>query len=61
MVVKTLLDGLHYEGQLSLRRKTKDWFEYLAAGSQAKIKYKYGYYEVDRTCIIDNVLVIYVK
>lgn len=61
MVVYKLLDGLNYEGQLSLRRKTNDWFEYLAAGSQAKMKYRYGYYEVERTCIIDNVLVIYVK
>lgn len=61
MIVKKLLDGLHYEGQLSLRRKTRDWFDYLAAYSQKEMKYKYGYYEVERACIIDNVLVIYVE
>jgi hypothetical protein len=61
MIVKTLLDGLHYDGQLALRRKTKNWYDYLAAGDQTKMKYKYGYYEVERACIIDGVLVIYVE
>lgn len=60
MVVKTLLNGLHYEGQLSLRRKTKHWFDYLGA-TQSEIKSLFGGCEVIRSCIIDGVLVIYVE
>lgn len=60
MVLLSLLNGLHYEGQISLRRKGKEWFEYLAT-SQKKMKYWYGYYEVLSSCVIDGVLVIYVE
>lgn len=60
MVVKTLLNGLHYEGQLSLRRKTKHWFDYLST-AQSKMKILYGNCEVIRSCVIDGVLVIYVE
>ena len=60
MVVKTLLNGLHYDGQLSLRRNTKHWFDYLSA-SQSQMKNWYGNCEVIRSCIIDGVLVIYVE
>lgn len=62
MVVKMLLSGLKYEGQLSLRRKIPGkWYEYLTADNQDKMIDKYGYYVVIRSCIIDGVLVIYVE
>ncbi len=61
MVVKTLLKDMNFEGQVSLRRKGKQWFEYVAGGSPASVVKRCGYYTVLKTCIIDGVLVIYVE
>lgn len=60
MMVKSLLNGLKYEGQLSLRHKTKNWFEYLST-QQEEIKILFGSFKVIQSCIIDGVLVIYVE
>lgn len=61
MVVKTLLDGMRFKGQVSLRRKGNDWFEYLAGGSPSSVVKRCGYYTVLSSCIIDGNLVIYVE
>lgn len=61
MVVVTLLRAMNFDGQVSIRRKGKDWFEYLGGGSPMRVCRRCGYYEVVRTCIIDGVLVVYVE
>lgn len=60
MTLLHLLENLHYEGQISLRRKTKRWFEYLSA-SQSHMIRCYETCEVVHSCIIDSTLVLYVE
>ena len=61
MVVKTLLTGMKFEGTVSVRRKTKEWFDYIGGGSPAHVIYRYAYYEIVSSCIIDGILILYVE
>ena len=57
MTLGVLLNGLLYDGQISVRRKTKHWFEYVCS-SQERMHRLYADCVVVKSCIIDNVLVI---
>lgn len=61
MVVKTLLANMRFDGQISVRRKGKDWIEYVSGGSPVRVSKLSGYYTVVSTCIIDGILIIYVE
>ena len=61
MVLKTLLSNMHFDGQVSVRRRGNDWFEYVSGGSPARVSRLCGYYTVVSTCIIDGILIIYVE
>ena len=61
MDLKTLLSNMHFDGQVSVRRRGDDWFEYVFGGSSVKVSRFCGYYTVVSTCIIDGILVIYVE
>lgn len=60
--LKTLLESMHFEGQVSVRKNDKIYgLTYLGGGTPSYCKKRYGYYIVVGTCIIDNVLVVYVN
>lgn len=60
MLVSVLLEGLCFEGKISIRRSGKGWFEYLAFGYSKNLIKRHGCYFVLRSCIIDEHLILYV-
>lgn len=62
MVVKTLLDGMKYSGLVSIRRvRNNAVTDYVGGGTVQKVKSKYGYYTVTKSCFEDPYLVLYVE
>ncbi len=61
MTLKKLLSELNFEGHISLRRNNFGGMQYIGGGSPEKISARYGGYKVDKTVIIGNILVVFVK
>lgn len=59
--LKTLLENIHYDGLVSVRRKILSEVVHIGGGSSAEVIARYGGYKIDFVRIIDNVLVVYVK
>lgn len=59
--LKVLLEGLKYEGMVSIRRHGFGGLQYIGGGKSDNLIEKYGGYKVMGSTVIDNVLVIYVN
>lgn len=61
MFVKDVLGGLKYDGLVSLRKKSKYGIEYIGGGTTPRVSYRFGYYTVVKTCIDEQILILYVE
>ncbi len=61
MTLKKLLEALRFEGHISLRRDNFGGMQYIGGGNSEHISSRYGGYKVDKSSIIDNILIVYVK
>lgn len=61
MTLKKLLSALNFEGHISLRRDGFGGMQYIGGGSPEQVSFRYGGYKVEKSVVIDHVLVIYVK
>lgn len=60
--LKTLLENMHFDGQVSVRKWDSVYgLTYLGGGNPSYCSKRYGYYIVVGTCIMDNVLIVYVN
>lgn len=59
--LKVLLEGLKFEGMVSVRRNGFGGLQYIGGGKPDDLIKKYGGYKVVGSIVIDNVLVIYVN
>lgn len=60
--VKALLQAMHYDGHISIRKYGFDGkLIYIGGGTAEPMIQRYGGYKVDRITCIDNVLVIFVN
>lgn len=56
----SVLAALKYQGQISIRRRAFGQMTYIGGGYAADISNKYGAYQIEKTVIVNDVLVIYV-
>ncbi len=61
MTLKEILTALNFEGYISLRLKGSHGFSHLGGGDTQKICSRYGSHKIEKTVIIDNILVIYLR
>lgn len=61
MTIRELLEGLKFDGRISIRYHGKYWFEYLAFDYSEKLIKRYGDLVVKKSCILDGNLILYVK
>lgn len=59
--LKVLLEGLKYEGIVSIRRHGFGGIQYIGGGKSDDLIERYGGYKVMGSTVINDVLVIYVN
>ncbi len=58
--LRTVLDAMHYNGHVSIRRRVGAEVLHIGGGRPEDMADRYGGYNVDSMDVVDNVLVVYV-
>lgn len=58
--LKTVLEAMHFEGHISVRREIFREKVYLGGGDSETMIKRYGGYMIEKMEVIDNVLIIWV-
>lgn len=61
MLVQILLDGMKFNGNLSIRRKTANGIECIGGGASRIVRWKYGAYNIVSSCLLDGYLILYIE
>lgn len=60
MYISELLEGMRFEGHVVVKTHGDKWVTHVGGGTPQDVAFRFGYYHVKRSCVINDVLILWV-